>query len=158
MISVTNKINIATGETSQVITSRHFSSLLFTSMSNLTSLALNQLKGKYNTHTHIQQLNIFLHFSSLLTLTSIINWKANTVHTNILTRLYKNFNSSYIFVTHPDKFDILWNQGYTKSLIKLLYFWQTSLQIWDTLKPRLYKKLNQVCISWKFGHQVMPLA
>ena len=40
--------NIATGETSQVITSRHFSSLLFTSMSNLTSLALNQLKGKYN--------------------------------------------------------------------------------------------------------------
>ena len=32
--------NIATGETSQVITSRHFSSLLFTSMSILTSLAL----------------------------------------------------------------------------------------------------------------------
>ena len=97
------------------------------------------------------------HFPSFL-FTSIINWKANTVHKNILTRLYKKFNSSYIFVTHPDKFDILWNQGYTKSLIKLLYFWQTSLQIWDTLKPRLYKKLNQVCISWKFGHQVMPLA
>ena len=34
------KSNIATGETSQVITSRHFSSLLFTSMSILTSLAL----------------------------------------------------------------------------------------------------------------------
>ena len=33
-------INIATGETSQVITSRHFSSLFFTSMSILTSLAL----------------------------------------------------------------------------------------------------------------------
>ena len=32
--------NIATGETSQVITSRHFSSLLFTSLSILTSLAL----------------------------------------------------------------------------------------------------------------------
>ena len=35
--------NIATGETSQVITSHHFSSLLFTSMSILTSLAL--IKG-----------------------------------------------------------------------------------------------------------------
>ena len=32
--------NIATGETSQVITSHHFSSLPFTSMSILTSLAL----------------------------------------------------------------------------------------------------------------------
>ena len=66
------KENIATGETSQVITSRHFSSLLFTSMSILTSLAY-QLKDKYNTHTHIQQLNISLHFSSLHTLTSIVN-------------------------------------------------------------------------------------
>ena len=67
--------NIATGETSQAITSRHFSSLLFTFMSILTSLALNQLKGKYNTHTHIQQLNISLHFSSLLTLTSTaLHW------------------------------------------------------------------------------------
>ena len=28
---------------------------------------------KYNTHTHIQQLNISLHFSSLHTLTSIVN-------------------------------------------------------------------------------------
>ena len=32
--------NIATGETSQVITSHHFSSLFFTSLSILTSLAL----------------------------------------------------------------------------------------------------------------------
>ena len=143
------------------VTSHHFTSFLFTYFhfyvySNF--FGSYQLKDKYNTQAHIQQLNIFHHFSSLLTPTSIINWKANTVHKNILTRLYKKFNSSYIFVTHPDKFDILWNQGYTKSLIKLLYFWQTSLQIWDTLKPRLYKKLNQVCISWKFGHQVAPLA
>ena len=74
-----SNINITTGETSQAITSRHFSSLLFTFMSILTSLALNQLKGKYNTHTHIQQLNISLHFSSLHTLTSIVNWKAKTI-------------------------------------------------------------------------------
>ena len=39
--------NIATGETSQVITSRHFSSLLFTSMSNLTSLALKILSTPF---------------------------------------------------------------------------------------------------------------
>ena len=32
-----------------------------------------QLNDKYITQTHIQQLNISLHFSSLLTLTSIIN-------------------------------------------------------------------------------------
>ena len=98
-------------ERQQVITSRNFSSLLFTSLSILTSLALKNWKAN-TIHTHIQQLNISLHFSSLLTLTSIINWKANTVHTNILTRLNKNFNSSFIFVTPPDKFDILWNQGY----------------------------------------------
>ena len=37
--------NIATGETSQVITSRHFSSLLFTSMSIITSLVLINWKA-----------------------------------------------------------------------------------------------------------------
>ena len=36
--------------------------------------------------------------------------KANTIQ-NVQS-------SSYIFITHPDKFDILWNQGYTKSSIK----------------------------------------
>ena len=34
-------------------------------MSNLTSLALNQLKGKYNTNTHIQQLNIYIYVNWL---------------------------------------------------------------------------------------------
>ena len=57
-------INIATGETSQVITSRHFSSLLFTSMSILTPLAL--INWKANT-MHISDNStypfIFLHFS-----------------------------------------------------------------------------------------------
>ena len=58
------------------VTSHHFTSLLFTSFhfyvySNF--FGSYQLKGKYNTHTHIQQLNISLHFSSLHTLTSIIN-------------------------------------------------------------------------------------
>ena len=38
-------INIATGETSQVITSRHFSSLLFTFLYILTSLALFNRKA-----------------------------------------------------------------------------------------------------------------
>ncbi len=57
--------NIATGETSQVITSRHFSSLLFTSMSILTSLAL--INWKANTiHIHISNNSTFpfisLHF------------------------------------------------------------------------------------------------
>ena len=58
------------------VTSHHFTSFLFTYFhfyvySNF--FGSYQLKGKYNTHTHIQQLNISLHFSSLHTLTSIIN-------------------------------------------------------------------------------------
>ena len=72
------KQNIATGETSQVITSRHYSSLLFTSMSILTSLAL--INWKANTiHIHISNNSTFpfisLHF--ILSLLRIINWKAN---------------------------------------------------------------------------------
>ena len=75
-------LNIDTGETSQVITSRHFSSHLFTSFhfyvySNF--FGSYQLKGKYNTHPHIEKLNILHNFSSLLTPTSIINWKAKTI-------------------------------------------------------------------------------
>ena len=65
------------------VTSHHFTSLLFTSFHfyvHSNFFGSYQLKGKYNTHTHIQQLNISLHFSSLLTLTSIINWKAKTIH------------------------------------------------------------------------------
>ena len=60
--------NIAKGKTSQVITSRHFSSLLFTS-------------SFYNTHTHIQQLKISLHFSSFLTLTfgPCLSWDSQKV-------------------------------------------------------------------------------
>ena len=62
-MNITILSNIATGETSQVITSRHFSSLL--SMSNLTSLALDQLKGKYNTYAiHILWLLIFFQLLS----------------------------------------------------------------------------------------------
>ena len=65
------KQNIATGETSQVITSRHYSSLLFTSMSILTSLAL--INWKANTiHIHISNNSTFpfisLHFSLSLLL------------------------------------------------------------------------------------------
>ena len=64
------------------VTSHHFKSFLFTSFhfyvySNFFDSY--QLKSKYNTHTHIQQLIISLHFSSLHTLTSIINWKAKTI-------------------------------------------------------------------------------
>ena len=64
------------------VTSHHFTSLLFTSFhfyvySNFFDS--HQLKSEYNTHTHIQQLSISLHFSSLLTLTSIINWKAKAI-------------------------------------------------------------------------------
>ena len=55
--------------------SLHIISLHFYVYSNF--FGSYQLKGKYN--THIQQLNISLHFSSLHTLTSIINWKAKTI-------------------------------------------------------------------------------
>ena len=63
--------NIATGETSQVIISCHFSSLLFTSMCILTSLAL--INWKANTiHIHISNNSTFpfisLHFSLSLLL------------------------------------------------------------------------------------------
>ena len=63
------KQNIATGETSQ---SHHFTPFLFTSFHfYVFSIFFGsyQLKGKCNTHvyTHIQQLNISLNFSSLLT-------------------------------------------------------------------------------------------
>ena len=67
-------INIATCETSQVITSRHFSSLLFTSLhfyiySNF--FGSYELKGKYNTHSDEpilgQILNYFL-YQTLLTI------------------------------------------------------------------------------------------
>ena len=59
-LTVDFKWNIATGETSQVITSRHFSSLLFTSMSIPTSLVL--INWKANT---IQIYNSSFPFNSL---------------------------------------------------------------------------------------------
>ena len=58
------------------VTSHHFTSFLLTSFHfyvYYNFFCSYQLKSKYNTHTHIQQLNISLHSSSLLTLTSIIN-------------------------------------------------------------------------------------
>ena len=60
------RLDIATGETPQVITSLHFFVDIYSNI-----FGSYQFKGKYN--THIQQLNISLHFSSLHTLTSIIN-------------------------------------------------------------------------------------
>ena len=64
------------------VTSHHFKSFLLTSFHfyvYYNFFCSYQLKSKYNTHTHIQQLNISLHSSSLLTLTSIINWKSKTI-------------------------------------------------------------------------------
>ena len=51
-----------------------------------------------------------IHFSSLLTFTSIYQLKGKN-NTNTLTRWYKKFNEVLYFITHPDKFYILWNRG-----------------------------------------------
>ena len=89
------------------VTSHHFTSLLFTSFhfyvySNF--FGSYQLKGKYNTHTHIEKLNIFHHFSSLPLLLSIERQKQ---YKYIYKAIQKVQSSSYIFVIDPDKFEIL---------------------------------------------------
>ena len=81
------------------VTSHHFTSFLFTSLYIHTSLAL-----------------ISLHFSLSLLL-SIERQKQYKYIKNIATgKTSFPFNQVPIFSpTHPDKFEILWNQGYTKS-------------------------------------------
>ena len=103
--------NIATGETSQVITLRHFSSLLFTSLYILTSLALINWKA---TTIHIHISNISLNFSSLLSEkfshSLLLSMERRKQYKYINKATQKVQSSSYIFITHPDKFEILWNQ------------------------------------------------
>ena len=100
---------------------------------------------------HIQQQYSFL-FTSHTHFYYRLKGKNNT---NILIWLYKKFNLVPIFSSH-----ILTNMIYseTKAIQKVQsnsYIFVT--QISDTLKPRIYKKFNQVCISYKFSHQVAPL-
>ena len=110
--------NIATGETSQVITSRHFSSLLFTSMSILTSLAL--INWKANTiHIHISNNSTFPFISLHFILSLLLSIERQKQYKYINKAIQKAQLSSYILVTHTEIF-------------------------LDTLKPRLYKKFYQI--------------
>ena len=99
--------------------SHHFSSPLFTFLYILTSLALINWKA---TTIHIHISNISLNFSSLLSekfsLSLLLSMERRKQYKYINKTTQKVQPSSYIFVTHPDKFEILWNQGYTKSSIK----------------------------------------
>ena len=115
---VWSNLNIATGETSQVITSRHFSSLLFTSMSILTSLAL--INWKANTiHIHISNNSTFPFISLHFILSLLLSIERQKQYKYINKAIQKAQLSSYILVTHTEIF-------------------------LDTLKPRLYKKFYQI--------------
>ena len=86
------------------VTSHHFTSLLFTSFhfyvySNF--FGSYQLKGKYNTHTHIEKLKIFHNFSSLL-----INWKAKTIQ--IYLQGYTKSSIKFLYFRHTS-----WQIWYT---------------------------------------------
>ena len=149
--------NIAKGKTSQVITSRHFSSLLFTS-------------SFYNTHTHIQQLKISLHSSSFLTLTFIINWKATShqfFHFFDYFPIFDNFTSLIIF-TSLVIFTSLAILISLNSFISLTIFTyitifnsSTSFTIPTSSQQHLFSFYNNIipspggatCINCKFGHQ-----
>ena len=103
--------NIATGETSQVITSRHFSSLLFTSMSILTSLVLINWKANkiqiYNSsfpfnslHFHYQLKGKHvdkIYYLCILNLFCVFLFQKSI----FLTNLMSNISWHNIFVFHP---------------------------------------------------------
>ena len=129
--------NITTGETSQVITSRHFSSLLFTSMSILTSLAL--INWKANTiHIHISKNSTFSIISLHFLLPLLLSIERQKQYKYINKAIQKVQSSTYIL-------DTLKPRLYKK----FPYFRHTSWQIWDTLKARLYKKFNIIIsIRW----------
>ena len=84
-----------------------------------------------NTHTHIKQLNIFHHFFSLLTPTSIINWKAKQ-YKYIKKAIQKVQSNSNAFV---DNLALRWCHLH-------------ELEIWP---PG-----GATCISKKFGHHKVP--
>ena len=96
------------------VTSLHFFSLLFTSMSILTSLAL--INWKANTiHIHISKNSTFSIISLHFLLPLLLSIERQKQYKYIYKAIQKVQSSSYIFVIDPDKFEILWNQGYTKS-------------------------------------------
>ena len=101
--NIAPKLNIATGETSQVITSRHFSSLLFTSMSILTSLAL--INWKANTiHIHISNNSTFPFISLHFILSLLLSIERQKQYKYINKAIQKAQLSSYILVTHTEIF------------------------------------------------------
>ena len=98
----------------QNVTSHHFTSFLFTSMSILTSLAL--INWKANTiHIHISNNSTFPFISLHFILSLLLSIERQKQYKYINKAIQKVQSSSYIFVIDPDKFVILWNQGYTKS-------------------------------------------
>ena len=96
------------------VTSHPFTSLLFTSMSILTSLAL--INWKANTiHIHISKNSTFSVISLHFLLPLLLSIERQKQYKYINKAIQKVQSSSYIFVIDPDKFEIRWNQGYAKS-------------------------------------------